>query len=156
MKVYHLRFHKDANGDWYYDYPGEVFWYGSLKMAHDSDFLCEYVAEKEGHPDYAIINATISDNLIAERAPDISLTLSFLQMDDDGVIYHCITNDGTPPAITRDGQIKEISEVCLISLLFNNCYYLSPGEPFLESRNGRRFHMTQHIQPDKINIYIKH
>ena len=156
MRVVQLKFNKKANGDWYYDFPGHVFFYGRLKMDRGSDLLCEYVAEKEGHPDYAIIDATISDNLIAERAPDISLTLSFPQKDDDGAIYYCKTIDGTPPVVVRDGQRKEISEVCLISLLFHNCNYLLPGEPYIEAGDGKRFYITHQSQPHRINIYIKH
>ena len=154
MKVFHLKFNKETDGDWYFDFLGEVYLPDTLKMARGSDLLCEYLAEKEGHPDYAIIDVTFYDNLIAERVPDIVLTL--LGKDDDGYVYHSLISDGTPPIINRDCHTIEIAEACLISILFYECDHLLPGKPFIQYNNGPRFYITQHTQPRRINIYIKH
>ena len=70
-KVFHLKFNKESDGDWYIEFPGYPFAHHNLMMVAGADMLCAYVAEKEGHPTRAIIDVTINDNLLDGREPDI-------------------------------------------------------------------------------------
>ena len=55
-KVFHLRFNKEADGDWYIDFPGYPFAHHNLMMVAGANQLCAYVAEKEGHPCRAVVD----------------------------------------------------------------------------------------------------
>lgn len=55
-------------------FPGYSFGYHNLMMVAGADMLCEYVAEKERHPDYAVVDVSTGDNLIDGKAPDIVMT----------------------------------------------------------------------------------
>jgi len=70
-KVFHLKFNKESDGDWYIEFPGYPFAHHNLMMVAGADMLCAYVAEKEGHPTHAVIDVTINDNLLDGREPDI-------------------------------------------------------------------------------------
>jgi hypothetical protein len=70
-RVFHLKFNKEADGDWYIDFPGYPFAHHNLMMVAGADLLCAYVAEKEGHPNRAVVDVTINDHLLDGRLPDI-------------------------------------------------------------------------------------
>ena len=70
-------------------------------MVAGADMLCEYVAEKEGHPDYAVIVVTTGDNLIDGKVPDIVMNRV---KKGYRAIYHNNMDDGTPPVVKRNGQ----------------------------------------------------
>ena len=100
MKVFHLKFNKETDGCWYIDFPGYPFDHHNLMMVAGADMLCEYVAEKEGHPGYAVVDVTTGDKLVDDRTPD--------KMED-----------GLPPFVKRDGQLLLITEawICPVTLL---------------------------------------
>ena len=47
MKVFHLIFNKEADGDWYIHFPNYPFSHHNLLMVAGADLLCEYAAKKE-------------------------------------------------------------------------------------------------------------
>lgn len=130
MKVFHLKFNKEADGDWYIDFPGYPFDHHNLMMVAGANMLCEYVAEKEGHPDCAIVDVTTGDNLIDGKTADITMTRI---KKGYGATYQNKMEDGLPPFVKRDGQFLLISEawICPVTLLVLGRY------------------------PKQINIYIK-
>ena len=131
MKVFHLKFNKEADGCWYIDFPGYPFDHHNLMMVAGADMLCEYVAEKEGHPDCAVVDVTTGDKLIDGKIPDITM---IRLKKSYGATYQIKMADGLAPFIKRDGQLLLISEawICPVTLLVLGRY------------------------PKKINIYIKH
>ena len=130
MKVFHLKFNKETDGCWYIDYPGYPFDHHNLMMVAGADMLCEYVAEKEGHPDYAVVDVTTGDKLLDERTPVIVMTRV---KKGYGATYHNKMEDGLPPFVKRDGQLLLITEawICPVTLLVLGRY------------------------PKQINIYLK-
>lgn len=130
MKVFHLRFNKEADGAWYIDFPDYPFAHHNLMMVAGANTLCEYVAEKEGHPECAIVDVTTGDNLIDGKAPNIVMTRF---KKGYGATYHNTMPDGQPPFVIRNGQLLEITEawICPVTMLVLGRY------------------------PKQINIYIK-
>ncbi len=130
MKVYHLKFNKEADGDWYIDFPNYPFAHHNLMMVAGANMLCEYVAEKEGHPECAIVDVTTDENNIDGKAPDIVMTRF---KKGYGASYHNTMPNGLSPYLTRNGQVLQISEawICPVTLLVLGRY------------------------PKQINIYIK-
>lgn len=130
MKVFHLKFNKEADGNWYIDFPGYPFDHHNLMMVAGANLLCQYVAEKEGHPDFAVVDVTTGNNLIGGRTPDIVMT-RFKQ--GYGASYHNMTPDGAAPAVSSRERIFDVSEawICPVTLLVLGRY------------------------PKQINIYIK-
>ena len=130
MKVFHLKFNKEADGDWYIDFPSYPFDHHNLMMVAGANILCEYVAEKEGHPDCAIVDVTTGDNLIDGKTPDITMTRI---KKGYGATYQNKMADGRPPFVKRNGQMLLITEawICPVTLLVLGRY------------------------PKKINLYIK-
>ena len=130
MKVFHLRFNKEADGAWYIDFPDYPFAHHNLMMVAGANTLCEYVAEKEGHPECAIVDVTTGDNLIDGKAPNIVMTRF---KKGYGATYHNTLPDGQPPFVIRNGQLLEITEawICPVTMLVLGRY------------------------PKQINIYIK-
>ena len=63
-KEYNLQFNHEADGCWYVDFPNWPFDHHNLMMVAGANMLCQYVAEKEGHPEYALVDVTTGDNLI--------------------------------------------------------------------------------------------
>ena len=116
MKVFHLKFNKEADGNWYIDFPGYPFSHHNLMMVAGANHLCRYAAEKEGHPDFALVDVTIGDALIDGKTPDIVMT----RFDKGyGASYHNTTPDGLPPLIHGEERDKEVSEawICPVTLL---------------------------------------
>ena len=130
MKVFHLKFNKEADGKWYIDFPGYPFDHHNLMMVAGANLLCQYVAEKEGHPDFAVVDVTTGDNRIDGRKPDIVMA-RFKQ--GYGASYHNTIPDGTAPAVSSKERRIEVSEawICPVTLLVLGRY------------------------PKQINIYIK-
>ena len=130
MKVYHLKFNKEADGCWYIDFPGYPFAHHNLMMVAGADQLCEYVAEKQGHPACADIDVTLGRNRLDGRTPDIVMSR---YKTGYGASYYNHTPDGLPPILARDGQFLTIPEawLCPVTLLVLGRY------------------------PKEINIYIK-
>lgn len=131
MKVFHLKFNKEADGDWYIDFPGYPFAHHNLMMVAGADMLCEYIAEKEGHPNCAIVDVTTGDNLIDGKIPDIVMTRV---KKGYGATYYNTMPNGQPPFVTHNGRDLDISRawICPVTLLVLGRY------------------------PKQINIYVKH
>lgn len=130
MKVFHLKFNKEVDGNWYIDFPGYPFDHHNLMMVAGANMLCEYVADKEGHPDYAVVDVTTGDKLVEEKAPDIVMTRA---KKGYGATYQNTMEDSLPPFVMRDGKPLPITEawICPVTLLVLGRY------------------------PKQINIYIK-
>ena len=130
MKVFHLKFNKESDGDWYIDFPGYPFDHHNLMMVAGANMLCEYVAEKEGHPDYAEVDVTTGNKLIDGRTPDIVMTR---YKKGYGATYHNQMPDGLPPFVIRDGKVILVPDawLCPVTLLVLGRY------------------------PKQINLYIK-
>ena len=116
MKVFHLKFNKEADGDWYIDFPGYPFDHHNLMMVAGANMLCEYVAEKEGHPDCAIVDVTTGDNLIDGKTADITMTRI---KKGYGASYQNRGIDGLPPCVNLNGNNHPITEawICPVTLL---------------------------------------
>lgn len=116
MKVFHLKFNKEADGAWYIDFPGYPFSHHNLMMVAGADRLCQYAAEKEGHPEYALVDVTTGENHIDGKIPDIVMT----RFDKGyGASYHNSTPDGLPPVIHGEERDIEVSDawICPVTLL---------------------------------------
>lgn len=130
MKVFHLKFNKESDGNWYIDFPGYPFAHHNLMMVAGADLLCQYAVEMEGHPDCAIVDVTTGENLIDGKAPDIVMTR---YKKGYGAYYNNTTPDGFPPIVTQDGLDTEVAKawICPVTLLVLGRY------------------------PKRINIYLK-
>ena len=58
MKIFHLTFNKEADGDWYIDFPGYPFAHHNLMTVAGAARLRAHVALTEGHPNTAGANVT--------------------------------------------------------------------------------------------------
>lgn len=130
MKVFHLKFNKEADGDWYIDFPGYPFAHHNLMMVAGADKLCQYAAEREGHPLCALVDVTTDDKRIDNREPDIEMTRV---KKGYGATYHNRLPDGLPPFVQENGSLLLIPEawICPVTLLVLGRY------------------------PKKINIYLR-
>jgi len=116
MKVFHLKFNLEDDGSWYIDFPGYPFAHHNLMMVAGADQLCRYIAEREGHPKYALVDVTTGDNLIEGKTPDVVMTR---YEKGYGASYHNATPDGTPPVIDNDGFEITVADawICPVTLL---------------------------------------
>ena len=130
MKVFHLKFNKESDGDWYIDFPNYPFDHHNLMMVAGANMLCEYVAGKEGHPWLAEVDVTTNDHLIDGKAPDIVMTR---YKTGYGATYSNTLPDGLPPFVIRDNKMILVPDawLCPVTLL------------------------VLHRYPKQINIYIK-
>ena len=116
MKVFHLKFNKEADGCWYIDFPGYPFAHHNLMMVAGADLICQYVAEKEGHPDCALVDITTGNNLIDGKTPDVVMNRF---EKGYGASYHNTTSDGRPPIVLKYGRKAAVSDawICPVTLL---------------------------------------
>lgn len=116
MKVFHLKFNKEADGCWYIDFPGYPFSHHNLMMVAGADLICQYMAEKDGHPDYALVDITTGDNLIEGKVPDVVMNRFETGY---GASYHNTTPDGLPPVVLKYGRETAVSDawICPVTLL---------------------------------------
>ena len=116
MKVFHLKFNKEADGDWYIDFPEYPFAHHNLMMVAGANLLCEHVAVREGHPDYAVIDVTLDGNLLDGRQPDIIMTRI---SQGYGANYANFLPSGDIPTVPREDHLLEINEawLCPVTLL---------------------------------------
>ena len=116
MKVFHLKFNKEADGDWYIEFPGYPFAHHNLMMVAGADRLCDYIAQMEGHPKRAVVDVTINDNQIDGREPVI--TMDRYEMGY-GASYHCHDANGVTPVVDLEGRLFEIPTawLCPVTLL---------------------------------------
>ena len=116
MKVFHLKFNKEADGCWYIDFPGYPFAHHNLMMVAGADLICQYVAEKEGHPDCALVDITLGNNCLEGRTPDV--VMSRYEMGY-GASYRNATSEGIPPVVIKYGREVSVSDawICPVTLL---------------------------------------
>lgn len=128
-KVFHLAFNKEADGDWYIEFPGYPFAHHNLMMVAGADMLCAYVAEREGHPNRAVVDVTINDNRLDGREPDIMMEC---YKKGYGANYRNYLPSGEHPVVFACGRDVEIDTawLCPVTLLVLFQY------------------------PEKINLYI--
>ncbi len=127
---YTISFTKEDDGCWYVDYPDWPFDHHNLMMVAGANMLCEYVAEKEGHPDYAEVDVTTGDNHLDGRTPDIVMSRC---KTGYGATYHNTMPDGLPPFVIREGRMILVPDawLCPVTIL------------------------VLHRYPKRINLYIK-
>ena len=128
-KVFHLKFNKEADGDWYIEFPGYPFAHHNLMMVAGADKLCAYVAEKEGHPTRAVVDVTVNGRLLDGRIPDIVMER---YKKGYGAYYHNFLPSGEHPEVVENGRTFTIDTawLCPVTLLVLFQY------------------------PEKINLYI--
>lgn len=116
MKVFHLKFNKEADGDWYIDFPGYPFDHHNLMMVAGANLLCQWAAEREEHPDCALIDVTTGDNILDGKEPDIVMTR---YRKGYGAYYHNAASGGNPPVVVSEGRDIVVSEawICPVTLL---------------------------------------
>ena len=121
MKVFHLKFNKEADGHWYIDLPHYPFAHHNLMMVAGADRLCQYGACKEGHPDYALVEVTTGNKLIDGQEPDIIMTRT---EKGYGATYSNATANGQEPVVEVNGTIRSIPTawLCPVTLLVLHCY----------------------------------
>jgi hypothetical protein len=115
-RVFHLKFNKEADGDWYIEFPGYPFSHHNLMMVAGADLLCAYVAEKEGHPNRAVVDVTVNDHLLDGRAPDIVME----RIEKGyGATYQNRLPSGLAPLYSSNGHDVEIDRawLCPVTLL---------------------------------------
>ena len=99
MRTFHLTFNLEADGAWYIDFPGYPFAHHNLMMVAGADSLCQYIAEKEGHPEKAVVDVTTGNNFLQSRMPDITME----RFDKGyGASYHNHIPDGSAPKVVRN------------------------------------------------------
>ena len=128
-RVFHLAFNKEADGDWYIEFPGYPFAHHNLMMVAGADQLCAYVAEKEGHPTRAVVDVTINGHLLDGREPDIRMERFRMGY---GANYRNYLPSGLHSVVSLNGRDIEIDQawLCPVTLLVLFQY------------------------PEKINLYI--
>lgn len=116
MRVFHLKFNKEADGEWYIEFPGYPFAHHNLMMVAGADRLCDYIAQMEGHPRWAVVDVTINDNQIDGKEPVV--TMDRFEMGY-GASYHCHDANGVTPEVDLEGRLFEIPTawLCPVTLL---------------------------------------
>ena len=129
MKTYHLAFNLESDGAWYIEFPGYPFAHHNLMMVAGADRLCQYIAEKEGHPGRAVVDVTTGSKFLQMRMPDVTMERF---NKGYGASYHNVTPDGSAPRVVRNNKEVEIKDawICPVTLL------------------------VLHRYPERINIYI--
>ena len=129
MRVFHLKFNKEADGAWYIEFPGYPFSHHSLMMVAGADLLCEYVARFQGRMGRAVVDVTLNDKRLDGKDPDL-----VMERVNNGYGAHYLnyTKEDRAPRVVVDGIEREVltSWLCPVTLLVLGSY------------------------PKKINLYI--
>ena len=121
MKTFHLTFNLEADGAWYIEFPGYPFAHHNLMMVAGADKLCQYIAEKEGHPRKAVVDVTTGNGFLQDRTPDVTME----RFDKGyGAWYHNITPEGRAPEVESGGRPYDITDawICPVTLLVLHGY----------------------------------
>ena len=115
-KVFHLKFNKEPDGARYIEFPGYPFAHHNLMMVAGADRLCEYVAEKEGHPGRAVVDVTLDDNRLEGKHPVITMDRF---KKGYGATYECHDAMGKTPLVELYERSYEIPTawLCPVTLL---------------------------------------
>ena len=116
MRVFHLTFNQESDGEWYIEFPGYPFSHHNLMMVAGADHLCAYVARMEGHPRKAVVDVTVNDQLMEGKEPVV--TMDRFKMGY-GADYNCKDAEGRTPVVELDGRKLEIPTawLCPVTLL---------------------------------------
>jgi len=116
-KVFHLKFNKESDGAWYIEFPGYPFAHHNLMMVAGADLLCDYVAEKEGHPGHAVVDVTVNDFLLENRDPDI--VMDIIEKGYGASYRNSVPATGEVPVVNLNGRDVEVTEawLCPVTLL---------------------------------------
>ena len=116
MKIFHLTFNKEADGDWYIEFPGYPFSHHNLMMVAGADRLCAYVAQMEGHPRKAVVDVTLDENRIDGKEPVVTMDR---YEKGYGASYRCHDTDGRIPVVDWEGREENIPTawLCPVTLL---------------------------------------
>lgn len=116
-RVFHLKFNKESDGDWYIDFPGYPFDHHNLMMVAGADQLCAYVAQKEGHPGQAVVDVTINGHLLDERVPVI--VMERIDMGYGATYRNVCPASGEAPVRSVNGRAVPIDQawLCPVTLL---------------------------------------
>ena len=117
-RTFHLKFNKESDGAWYIEFPGYPFDHHNLMMVAGADKLCQYVAEKEGHPERAVVDVTVNDNLLDGRVPDIAME-RFRSGSSYGADYRNFLPSREHPKVLENGRSVTIDTawLCPVTLL---------------------------------------
>ena len=116
MKKFHLVFNREPDGEWYIEFPGYPFAHHNLMMVAGANQLCAYVAEKEGHPDRAVVDVTLDGRRLDGREPDIVMERI---KKGYGASYRNSLPSGLPPIVSWRGHEIEVDTawLCPVTLL---------------------------------------
>ena len=116
MKTFHLTFNLESDGCWYIEFPGYPFAHHNLMMVAGADKLCDYVAQKEGHPNRAVVDVTVNNHLLDGRVPDI---LMERYRSGYGADYRNYLPSGEHPEVFENGRDVTIDTawLCPVTLL---------------------------------------
>ena len=133
-KLFRLAFNKEPDGAWYIEFPGYPFAHHNLMMVAGADLLCDYVADKQGHPHRAVVDATLDEGRLDGREPDV--VMKRFEMGY-GASYRNALPQGQPPVVKdRFGCEKAVGEawLCPVTLLVLGRYpkkinlYIAPSD----------------------------
>ena len=115
-RTFHLTFNKEEDNCWYIDFPNFPFGHGNLMMVAGADKLCQYVAEKEGHPNCAVVDVTTGKHRLDGRTPDIVMKRVRV---GHGADYKNYLPDGTAPKISTLADDMAVSDawICPVTLM---------------------------------------
>ena len=115
-RTFHLTFNKESDGAWYIDFPGYPFSHHNLMMVSGADYLCDYVAKKEGHPLKAVVDVTLGDNTLEGKRPVITMERYDVGY---GASYNCFDSLGCTPGVDIEGRSVDIPTawLCPVTLL---------------------------------------
>lgn len=121
MKIYHLKFNKEQDRSWYIDLPHYPFSHANLMMVAGANLLCEYAANKEGLPDYALVDVTTGEHFIDGKDPDVIMLRIKKKY---GATYSVTTPSGVPPILVHDEGERPIHKawICPVTLLVLHSY----------------------------------
>ena len=116
MRIFHLTFNKESDGDWYIEFSGYPFDHHNLMMVAGADRLCALIAQMEGHPSKAIVDVTINDCRIEGKEPVITMER---YKKGYGAHYNCYDANGLTPIVELEGEEYEIPTawLCPVTLL---------------------------------------
>ena len=116
MKTFHLVFNREPDGEWYIEFPGYPFAHHNLMMVAGANLLCAYVAEKEGHPDRAVVDITLDGGRLDGREPDIVMERI---KKGYGASYRNSLPSGLPPVVSWRGREIDVDTawICPVTLL---------------------------------------
>ena len=121
MRVFQLKFNKEADGYWYIEFPGYPFAHHNLMMVAGADLLCEYVARLQGRRDRAVVDVSLNDKRLDGKEPVLVMERF---KKSYGAHYLNYTKEDRAPRVVVDGVEREAvtSWLCPVTLLVLGSY----------------------------------